>query len=144
MNSEETIMIDLAGKRTHQEIHLPSSFRRMRLELAREPGHPEGSPYFGYLIWAPLDGEGKIDADLWKQHREQFRVVKFRPGIPNEIGHLRHRRGGSWAFHYDIAGDEEDEPGFHFENERFVPGEYISVREGNGMHVYKVCTVEHF
>jgi hypothetical protein len=33
---------------------------------------------------------------------------------------------------------------FIFENERFVPGEYVSTREENRMHVYKVCTVEHF
>jgi hypothetical protein len=144
MISDETKMLDLAKKRAKHEIHLPLSFRRVRLELARELGHPKGSPYFGYLIWAPLDNEGKIDAALWKQHRDHFRVVKFRPGNPNETGHVRHRPGGSWAFHYDIAGDDEDEPGFHFENERFVPGEYVSVREKNGMHVYKVCTVEHF
>lgn len=137
-------MVDLARKRTNQETHLPANFRRVRLELAREPKHPEGSANIGYLIWAPLDGEGKIDAGLWKQHRDHFRVVKFRPGNPNEIGHLLHRPGGSWAFHYDIAGNEEDEPGFHFENEHFVPGEYVSVREEDQMHVYKVCTVEHF
>ncbi len=137
-------MVAPANKRTEPEVHLPPSFRKVRLELAREPGHPEGSANFGYLIWAPLDREGKVDAELWKLHRDHFRVVKFRPGNPNEIGHLIHRPGGSWAFHYDIVGDEEDEPGFHFENERFVPGEYVSVREGNGMHAYKVCTVEHF
>lgn len=136
-------MIKLARKHVKEEVHLPPSFRRVWLELAREPGHPEGSANFGYLIWAPLDSQGKIDAELWKQYRDYFRVVKFRPGAPNEIGHLRHRPGGSWAFHYDIAGEEEDEPGFHFENERFLPGEYVSVREGNRMHVYKVCTVEH-
>jgi hypothetical protein len=144
MNAKKTIMIKLARKRTEHEVHLPVSFRRVRLELAREPEHPEGSANIGYLIWAPLDGEGKIDAGLWKQHRDHFRVVKFRPSTPNEIGHLLRRPGGSWAFHYDIAGEEEDESGLHFENEHFVPGEYISVREGNRMHAYKVSTVEHF
>jgi hypothetical protein len=51
-------MAELARKQTEQEAHLPLSFRRVRLELAREPWHPEGSASFGYLIWAPLDSEG--------------------------------------------------------------------------------------
>jgi hypothetical protein len=143
MTSVETSMVYLARKRAKQEVHLPESFRRVRLELAREPGRPEGNPYFGYLIWAPLDGEGKIDTGVWKQFSDYFRVVKFRPRTSNEIGHLIRRPAGSWAFHYDIVGNEEDEPGFHFENERFVPGGYVSLREGSRMHVYKVCTVEH-
>ena len=34
---------------------LPPSFRRIRLELAREPDHPEGSREIGYDFTAPLD-----------------------------------------------------------------------------------------
>lgn len=131
-------------KRGLQEIHLPRSFRVIRLELAREPEHPEGSRNFGYLLWAPLDDDGKIEKSHWSEFRDFYRVVKFRPGQMNEIGHLVHRPGGSWALHYDIAGDDEDEVGFHFADERFVPGEYISIREGKKTHVYKVSTVEHF
>ena len=144
MNPQETTMTAVARRQTRQKAHLPLSFYRIRLELAREPGHPDGSPYFGFLIWAPLDSERKIDAKHWKQHRDYFRVVKFRPGAPNEIGHLRYGPGGSWAFHYDIAGEEGDEPGFHFEDERFVPGEYVSVHEGNRMDDFKVCAVEYY
>jgi hypothetical protein len=44
---------------------LPPSFRRIRLELAREKGHPQGSARIGYTFVAPLDANGKIDADLW-------------------------------------------------------------------------------
>jgi hypothetical protein len=33
---------------------LPPSFRRIRLELAREKGHPQGSASFGYTFDAPL------------------------------------------------------------------------------------------
>ncbi len=126
-------MIDLTRKQAKQEVHLPESFRRIRLELAREPGHPDGSPYFGYLSGLLSMAKEKIDTGVWKQHRDYFRVIKFRPGKPNEIGHLIRRPAGSWAFHYDIVGNEEDEPGFHFENERFVTGEYVSLREGNRM-----------
>jgi len=34
---------------------LPVCFRRIRLELAREKGHPEGSASIGYTLLAPID-----------------------------------------------------------------------------------------
>jgi len=60
----------------------------------------------------------------------------FQTGAESEAGHLVGRPGGSWAFHYDIRGDEDDAAGFRFENESFVPGEYVST--------YIVASVEKF
>jgi hypothetical protein len=68
--------------------------------------------------------------------------VRFRSGEDDDIGHLVHRPGGSWAFHYDIRGDEDDEAGYHFENEHFEVGEYVSVREADATHTYRVISVE--
>lgn len=130
-------------KHAFQETHLPRNFRVIRLELAREPEHPEGSRNYGYLFCVPLDGDGKIDTSCWKEFRDFYRVLKFLPSQMNEIGHLVHQPGGLWTLHYDIAGNDEDEVGFHFADEHFVPGEYISIREGKKTHVYKVSTVEH-
>jgi hypothetical protein len=127
-----------------KEAHLPDTFRHIRLELAREPGNPEGRTDFGYLLWVPLNAEGKIDDVCWKDYRDHYRVLKFRPGQPNQIGHVTHSRSG-WKLHYDIAGKDPDEAGFHFEDERFVPGEYVSIRDGEKhTHVYKVSTVERY
>ena len=120
---------------------LPRAFRRIRLELAREPGHPAGSRRHGYVFVAPLDESGRIDAKLWKQNRDDCRVVRFRPN-DEDIGHLIHRPGGSWAFHYDIDGDEDDEVGFRFDDEKFVIGEYVSIREEETMHTFRVTSVE--
>ena len=120
---------------------LPRAFRRIRLELAREPGHPAGSRRHGYVFVAPLDESGRIDAKLWKQNRDDCRVVRFRPN-DEDIGHLIHRPGGSWAFHYDIDGDEDDEVGFRFDDEKFVIGEYVSIREDEAMHTFRVTSVE--
>jgi len=120
---------------------LPHSFRQIRLELAREPGHPEGDHGIAYVILAPLDVEGRIDAQLWQNHREACRVARLRPGAEDERGHLVHRRGGSWAFTYDVAGASADESGYHFSNERFVPGEYVSIKETDGFHAFRVATV---
>lgn len=121
---------------------LPHEFRRIRLELAREKGHPEGSRNIGYSFVAPLDGDGKIDPALWSKHRESCRVVRFRPDEADEVGHLVRRPGGSWAFRYDISGTDDDEAGYRFGAERFETGEYVSVQEEEGLHTFRVVSVE--
>ncbi|KAA0073999.1 hypothetical protein [Tardiphaga sp. P9-11] len=120
---------------------LPAMFRRIRLELARNTEHPEGSSEIGYVLLAPLDSGERIDATAWKSHREACRVTRLRPGGDDIRGHLVHRPGGSWAFHYDVAGAAPDEAGFHFESEAFRPGEYVSLREANATHTYRVASV---
>lgn len=120
---------------------LPPSFRRIRLLLARETGHPEGSAEDGYDLIAPLGKDSRLDADLWKSHRDRFRFVRFKPGSEREVGHLVHRPGGSWAFHYDISGEDDDADGFRFQNECFVVGEYVSIREDERFHTYRVVAV---
>ena len=119
---------------------LPSTFRQIRIELAREKGHPRGEHNIAYILVAPLDDDGHIDAETWRSHREASRVVRLRPGEPTVRGHLVHRRGGSWAFEYDV--DIPDEAGYHFNEERFVLGEYVSVNEEGRMHPFRVVSVE--
>ena len=55
-------------------------------------------------------------AEAWKKHRDHCRVVRFWGGEEEDIGHLVHRPGGSWGFHYDVAGEEGDEAGFKLSN----------------------------
>jgi hypothetical protein len=110
----------------------PRSFRRIRLELPREKGNPSGNARDGYIVVAPLDAESKIDAELWRQHRDLCRFVRFRPDGEQNIGHLVHKPGGAggvWAFHNDIRGLEEDDRGYRLAHDRFVIGEYVSIRE---------------
>jgi hypothetical protein len=122
---------------------LPPQFRRIRIELAREPGHPEGSTDVAYVIVVPLDADDRIDAKLWREHRDACRVARLRPDQPDGHGHLVHRTGGGWAFHYEAGAHVSDEVGFHFTDERFVPGEYLSLNEGGKMHTYRVVSVSH-
>jgi hypothetical protein len=121
--------------------NLPHAFRRIRLELAREPGHPSGSHQVGYEFVAPLDEADRIDAKSWKTHRDECRVIRFRPD-DRDVGHLVHRPGGSWAFHYDVRGDEGDEAGYRFGDEKFVVGEYVSITEDEKTHTFQVTSVE--
>ncbi|MCX7319436.1 MAG: hypothetical protein NT113_08050 [Hyphomicrobiales bacterium] len=120
---------------------LPRCFRRLHLVLARESGHPEGDAEIGYVFIAPLDENDRIDAAVWKAHREACRVTRLRPGGDDIRGHLIHRPGGSWAFHYDVSGTAPDEAGFHFDKESFRLGEYVSVREAGTEQTYRVASV---
>jgi hypothetical protein len=112
--------------------------------LARTKEFPNGSARHYYRFVAPLDATGHLDAEGWKKHRYECRVVRSWGGEEDDIGHLVHRPGGSWGFHYDIDGDEGDESGFKLSSHRFVPGEYVSIRDDEGeMHTFRVVSVEN-
>lgn len=116
--------------------------KKIRLELARDHDYPEGSRNYGYEFAVPLDESGHIDVEAWHREREHCRVRRFRPGEKDDIGHVLHRPGGSWAFHYDIdSDDEDDESGYRFANHAFVPGEYVSVKEEGQLRTFRVVRV---
>jgi hypothetical protein len=116
--------------------------KRIRLELARDHDFPEGSRERGYELAAPLDDEGRLEADEWRGAREICRVVRFWPGHKNEVGHLVRRRGGGWAFDYDPGSSEDDEPGFKLGLHHFIPGEYVSITEHDGvMRTFRIVWV---
>jgi hypothetical protein len=116
---------------------------KVRIEMARSHEFPEGSARHGYEFVAPLDKKGHIDAKAWQQHRSQCRVKRFWEGAPDEIGHLVRKPGGSWAFHYDIHGDaDDDETGYRFGDHAFITGEYLSVREHDeDMNTFRIVSV---
>ena len=121
---------------------LPHAFRKIRLELARERGHPDGDNTIAYILIAPLDTASRIEPETWKDHREASRVVRKRPGEPDQAGHLIRTHNGAWAFHYDAQGGKADETGYRFADEEFATGEYVSIVENGKPHVYKVVSVE--
>ncbi len=107
--------------------------QRVRLELARCPDYPNGSHAHGYDFIVPIDSDGHIDFDAWRLVRESCRVKRFWGDQASEVGHVVHKRGGAWAFHYDIRGDAgHDDAGHHFETHKLVPGEYVSIKEQDG------------
>jgi hypothetical protein len=120
---------------------LPPQFRKIHMELAREPGHPEGDHDVSYVIVAPLTPDGLIDPKLWKQYREACRVARLRPNEQDGHGHLVYHPGGAWGFHYDGEIHLPDEAGYHFADEHFIAGEYVSINEAGKMHTYRVVSV---
>ena len=112
------------------------------LHLARTKEFPEGSARHGYRFVAPLDADGHLDAEGWREFRDRCRVVRFWGGADTAIGHLVHR-GGGWGFHYDLSGEDGDELGFKLGSHHFVPGEYVSVRDDDGeLHTLHIVSVE--
>jgi len=119
------------------------TLKHVRLELARDHDFPDGARDCGYEFVAPLDDAGKLDPQVWKKDRAQCSVTRFWRGAKPEIGHLVRKPGGSWAFHYDVFGDEDDdETGYRFSHETFVVGEYVSIREHDDkMRTFRVVSV---
>lgn len=131
-----------AKEQRHANRQFPKGFAKVSLRLAREPGHPQGSQQHGYDLVVPLTATGRIESEKWKSHRDLCRVVHYRAGEEHDLGHVVRMPGGQWKFHYDVKGDEDDARGFHFADERFVVGEYVSVIEGDRPHTYQVVMVE--
>lgn len=120
------------------------SLFKIRLELARDHDFPEGSGARGYEFTAPLDQDGYIDHAAWKTHRDHCRVLRFWEGQDDEVGHLIRKPGGSWALHYDLLGDpDDDEAGYRFGNHTFRRGKYVSIKEHDDvMRTFRVVMVQ--
>ena len=120
------------------------TFRKIRLELARDSDFPDGSRHHGYELVAPLDAEDRIDPAVWSRQRARCRVRRFWGGEDDEIGHVVRKPGGAWAFHYDINGDEgDDETGYRFGDHPLRIGEYVSIREHDDdrLRTFRVVSV---
>jgi hypothetical protein len=59
----------------------------------------------------------------------------------DEHGHLVYHPGGAWGFHYDRDVKLPEDFGYHFADEHFVTGEYVSINESGKMHTYRVASV---
>jgi hypothetical protein len=116
---------------------------RIELELAREPGHPEGDPDHTYRLHLPLTDDWHIDQSCYHDMPDWSRVVRKRPGEDAVGGRILRGPGGRWLFDYSDASTLDDEVGFRLSGERFVTGEYVSIREDDGkMHVFRIVSVQ--
>jgi hypothetical protein len=119
-----------------------STLSHIELELAREPGHPLGDRNHSYHLYLPLTEEGRIDGKAWHKNPAAFRVRRRRPNEEDARGRIVHGPGGRWTFDYLDETDGDNEIGFRFGEERFVTGEYVSIREDDGKtHVFQVIAV---
>jgi hypothetical protein len=122
------------------------ALKRIRLDLARSKEHPQGSSSHGYELVAPLDRRGLIDLDAWKELRDRCSVRRFWHGEDDKVGKLTHKAGGSegarWVFDYDDSRLDDDEAGYRLGTHAFVPGEYVTIRDQDSSHTFRVVAVE--
>ena len=119
-----------------------TALTHIRLELARETGHPEGDHATGYDLYLPLTVDGHIDAVAWQAAKADCLVRKFTSDGQSAVGIIRHGPGGRWDFDYDDGASFGDEWGHRLDAERFVQGEYVSIRgPGDATHTYKVINL---
>ena len=115
--------------------------RTVRLELARSGEFPEGSAAHGYEFVAPLTPDGRIDEESFKANRAGCTVRRFWRGEADQHGTLVHTRHRTWAFSY-APGEDDDEAFYHLESHRLAVGEYVSVREHDGVtRTFRVARV---
>jgi hypothetical protein len=108
----------------------PSDWKIVRLELARTPQFPEGSPSRAFLLRLPLFDDGLIDESAVHRNPAMATVKRFWPNEPDRQGYVV-RAGGNWAFSYAI-GEEDDEDLFHLEAHPLRDGEYVTLTEPDG------------
>ena len=114
---------------------------KVRLELARNDEFPEGSANHGYEFNAPLSDDGHISKQEWNEHASDCTVRRFWDGEDEEHGRLIHF-GDRWVFHYTGMDPDDDEPIFRMGEHTFVPGEYVSITEHDGVQrTFKVANV---
>ncbi len=117
------------------------TWKTIRLELARTPEFPDGSPDHGYEFVVPLDAEDHIDVEAWGADKKACTVRRFWGEEDFEEGTLIHTRHRTWAFSY-APGEEDDEPFSRFDSHAFREGEYVSLTGHDGeIHPFKVISV---
>jgi len=113
--------------------------RQVRLELARCHDFPEGSRDHGYELSLPLTRDGHLDREDWRKHRENAGFRRFW-AAEEERGQLRHGRHG-WLLTFG-PGTDAEEVIFRGDEHRFAAGEYISIKERDGVtRVFRVASV---
>lgn len=121
---------------------LPWSFRRIRLDLVLDKDRTDRSCAIGYLLVAPLTPDGRIDVALWREHREFCGVICMHPEEPSEVGHLFRAARGTWGFRYDVTRKPTNVPTFHLGSDRFVIGDYASIRDDYGQSLFQVAAID--
>jgi hypothetical protein len=106
------------------------SWKTVRLELARTPDFPNGSPIRAYLLRLPLDPEGLIETAEFGATPALASVRRYWPNEADMIGNLVRKPAG-WAFSH-APGDEDDAAIFHLDNHPIRLGDYVTITETDG------------
>ena len=110
----------------------------VHLDLAREPGHPEGSAHDRYTLLLPLGPDGRILETEARRHPDYCRVSRIDPKGGIVRGLMRPGENRNWRFDFGAS----EEAGVRFGEVRFVPGEHVTVLRGREPYTYKVIVLQ--
>ena len=107
---------------------------RVVMRLGRNPqaGFPDGDDRHGYVVVAPLNGDGKLDLELWRANKAACTVDRFSPEPADKADGWLSHRGANWFFRYDEEDEGPDEPVFRLGDHTMKIGEYLTIHEADG------------
>jgi len=108
------------------------SLKKIRMELARGPEFPQGNANHGFELVLPLGADGGIDAAAHGRDPLVCSAVRFWGSQEDQHGLLIQTDDGGWAVSFEI-GEADDEPIHDLERHRFAVGEYVTLRERDGV-----------
>lgn len=117
---------------------IPDHFQVVHLDRAREPGHPPGSAQDRYTLLLPLGPDGRILEAQARRHPDYCRVSRTGPDGGVVRGLMRPGPNRNWRFDFG----EAEESGVRFAEERFSPGDLVTVLRGEGVHTYQVVSLQ--
>lgn len=94
-----------------------------------------------YVVVAPLDGDGRLDAAEWRAREDACRVVREFPGGSCAEGRLWHGARAGWFFRFEDTGGRIDEAAFQFHLEALVVGGLTWIRRRGRELVFRVISV---
>lgn len=103
---------------------------------AERPEHPDR-----YVVIAPLDGDGRLDAAAWREREPACGVTREGAGGGQAEGRLWHGARAGWFFRFDEAGGRIDEAAFQFHLEALAVGGLTSIRRRGRELVLRVISV---
>ena len=123
--------------------HRTGSTCKLRLELGRQIGSPEGDPHTAYELTVPLNSDGHIDATSWQDNPAACRVRRIRPNRPDAAGVLARSARGRWYFDYHSGHDGDDHQGIRLGDDRFAPQSLVCINEDDGQtHAFRVVSID--
>lgn len=107
---------------------------RVVMRLGRNPdfGFPDGDERQGYVIVAPLDRDGKLDVELWRENKLKCTVDRFSPDPEDKADGWLSHRGDKWFFRYDEEEEGPDEPVYRLGDHTMRVGDYLTIHEADG------------
>lgn len=106
------------------------SWKTVRLELAKTPNYPNGSPVRAYLLRLPLNADGVIDSLLYESNPRQATVRRFWPNEPDRAGVIVSHPLG-WNFVFERNGQRTHEI-FQLEAISIALGKHVLVTAPDG------------